>query len=101
MISNPGIGFEIEYNEEFIDEEALKYSKEFKQSLINLIFNAGEEFIHLFTMSQKNYEIALEKFQGQGIRLYVIGKAIYEEKLYFLKDGKKIELKVSGFEQFK
>jgi len=33
--------------------------------------------------------------------LFKIGKAISEEKLYFIKDGIKNELKVSGFEHFK
>lgn len=101
MLSNPSIGFEIEYNDELIDEEALNYGKEFKSPLEDLVFNAGEEFIHLFTMSQKNYNLVVEKFKGQGINLFKIGKAISEEKLYFLKDGKKNELKVSGFEHFK
>jgi thiamine monophosphate kinase len=44
----------------------------------------------------------LERFKGQGIRLFEIGKAISEEKVYFIKDGKKNELEVSrGFEHFK
>ena len=101
MLSNPSVGFEIEFNDELIDKEALKYSQEFKISLEDLVFNAGEEFIHLFTMSQENYEIALEKLKDQGFHLYKIGKAISEEKLYFLKDGMKNELKGSGFEHFK
>jgi len=101
MLSNPSVGFEVEFNEELIDEEVINYSKEFNSSIENLIFNAGEEFIHLFTISQENYKLGLEKFKDQGIRLFKIGKAISEEKLYFLKDGKKNELKVSGFEHFK
>ena len=101
MLSNPSIGFEIEFTDELIDEEALQYSKEFQSSLEDIVFNAGEEFIHLFTMLQENYNLALEKFKDQGIRLFKIGKAISEKKLYFLKDGKKNELKVSGFEHFK
>jgi thiamine monophosphate kinase len=102
MVSNLHVGFEIEFNDKLVDEEALNYSNEYGISLENLVFNAGEEFIHLFTMSQENYEIVLEKFKDQGIRLYKIGKAISEEKVYFIKDGKKNELEVSrGFEHFK
>jgi len=101
MLSNPNIGFEIEFNNELIDEEALNYSKEFKSFLEDMVFNAGEEFIHLFTMSEENYNLTLENFKNQGIRLFKIGKAISEEKLYFIKDGIKNELKVSGFEHFK
>ena len=101
MLSNPGIGFEVEFTGKLIDEEALNYSQEFKSSLEDLVFNAGEEFIHLFTMAKENYEYALEKFKNEGICLLKIGKAISEEKLYFIKDGKKTELKISGFEHFK
>ena len=43
MLSNPSIGFEVEFNDELIDEEALNHSKEFKSSLEDLVFNAGEE----------------------------------------------------------
>jgi thiamine-monophosphate kinase len=102
MLSNPHVGFEVEFNDELIDEEALNYSNEYGISLENLVFNAGEEFIHLFTMSQENYYLALEKFKDQGTQLFKIGKAISEEKVYFIKDGKKNELEVSrGFEHFK
>ena len=102
MLSNPSIGFEIEFNDELIDEEALNYSKEFNSSLEDLIFNAGEEFIHLFTMSQENYELALKELDGKGKKLYKIGTAISKEKIYFLKDNTKNELEVSrGFEHFK
>ena len=101
MLSNPNVGFEVELNDELLDEEALNYSQEFNFSLEDLVFNAGEEFIHLFTISQENYDLALNKFKDQGIHLFKIGKAISEEKLYFIKDGKKKELKINGFEHFK
>ncbi len=101
MVSNQGIGFEIDFNDDLIDTEAKIYHDQFKVSLENIIFNAGEEFIHLFTIAPENYETA-EKFiqENQG-KLFKIGKVISEEKILILKEGKKYELKTRGFEHFK
>ncbi|MHA1293939.1 MAG: thiamine-phosphate kinase, partial [Promethearchaeota archaeon] len=66
MYSNPDFGFEIEFNESLIDLEAIKYSKKYNVPLENLVFNGGEEFIHLFTISPENYDIALKSIRSQG-----------------------------------
>ncbi len=55
MISNPNLGFEIAFNDNLIDSEAIAYSQEFNLPLENLIFNGGEEFIHLFTITERNF----------------------------------------------
>ncbi len=100
MLSNPNLGFEITFNEDLIDREAINYSTEFSVSLEKLVFNAGEEFIHLFTINPKDFSIAQKVIQSKGGQIFKIGKAISEEKVFVFKEGKKKELKSQGFEHF-
>jgi len=101
MISNKTNGFEIDFNENLIDEEAIRYSKEFNTSLSDLVFNGGEEFIHLFTINPKKYQIAKKIVNTRGGNLFLIGKVIPENKIKVLKEGSSIELKDKGYEHFK
>lgn len=101
LLSNPKMGFEIEFNDNLIHQDSIKYSKEYNVSLENLVFNGGEEFIHLFTTSPKNLKMAQKSINSRGGKLFKIGKVISEEKIYFLKEGKRIELKSQGYEHFK
>ncbi|NVM18228.1 MAG: hypothetical protein HWN80_10975 [Candidatus Lokiarchaeota archaeon] len=101
MLSIPNLGFEIEFNESLIHPDALQYSKEFLISLEKLVFSGGEEFIHLFTIDRKNFKIAQKLVNSKGGKLIKVGKVIPEEKIYFLKEGKRIELKDQGYEHFK
>jgi len=97
---NKNIGFEIDFNEELFDKEAVNYSQEYNMPLEQLVFNGGEEFIHLFTINPKNYDSALKTVQSQGGQLFKIGEVIANKNIYYLKDSKKIELKKWGFEHF-
>lgn len=101
MLSNPNYGFEIDFNEDLIDPEALLYSKEFNVPLQKLVFNGGEEFIHLFTINPKSFDAAQKEVNAKGGQIFKIGKVISEEKIYLLKENKKLELKSRGFEHFK
>jgi len=101
MLSTSELGFEIEFDENLIHSDALRYSKEFMISLEKLVFSAGEEFIHLFTIDRKNYEVAQKLVSSQGGKLFNVGKVIPEEKIYYLKEGKRFELKNQGYEHFR
>ncbi len=101
LLSNPKMGFEIEFNENLIHQDSIEYSKDYKVSLEKLVFNGGEEFIHLFTIRPKNLKMAQKVVKSRGGKLIKIGKVISEEKIYFLKEGKRIELKSQGYEHFK
>ena len=101
MLSTSELGFEIEFDENLIHSDALQYSKEFMISLEKLVFSAGEEFIHLFTIDRKNYEVAQKLVSSQGGKLFKVGKVIPEEKIYYLKEGKRFELKNQGYEHFR
>ncbi len=100
-LSNPNLGFEINFNENLIHEKAREYSKEFSISLEKLIFEGGEEFIHLFAIDPDDFDKAQKLVISKGGRLFNIGKAISDEKIYFLKKDKRFDLKSQGYEHFK
>ena len=101
MLSNPNYGFEIDFTEDLVDPEALIYSQEFNVPLETLVFNGGEEFNHLFTINPKSLNAAQKVIGAQGGQIFKIGKVISEDKIYFLKEKEKFELKSHGFEHFK
>jgi thiamine-monophosphate kinase len=100
-LSNPNLGFEIDFDDNLIHEEAREYSNEFSLSLEKLIFEGGEEFIHLFAIDPDDFGKAQKLVKSKGGRLFNIGKAISDEKIYFLKNSKKFEIKNQGYEHFK
>ena len=100
-LSNPNLGFEIDFNDNLIHEKAREYSKEFSISLEKLIFEVGEEFIHLFAIEPNDFVKAQRLVKSKGGRLFRVGKAISDEKIYFLKKGKRYDLKNQGYEHFK
>ena len=100
-LSNPNLGFEIDFNDNLIHEKALEYSKEFSISLEKLIFEGGEEFIHLFAIDPDDFVKAQRLVISKGGKLFKVGKAISDEKIYFLKKGKRFVLKNQGYEHFK
>lgn len=100
MISNPNRGFELQFDENLIDNEAINYSNEFNVSLEELVLNGGEEFIHLFTINPNDLNEAQKGIQSIGGHIFKIGKIISEEYIYISKEGGKKEIKNYGFEHF-
>lgn len=100
MLSNKNVGFEIEFDENLIDAEAIEYTNEFNIPLEELIFNGGEEFIHLFTVHPENYNEAIELVKSHGGSLIKVGKAISEEKLYIYKNNERKEITSRGYVHF-
>lgn len=100
MASNPQYGFEIVFDDNLIDAETVNFSKEFNVPLENLIFNGGEEFIHLFTINPEDFSKAQEIIQANGGNLFKIGRVIPDEIIYILKNNKRSELNIHGFEHF-
>jgi thiamine-monophosphate kinase len=103
IISNPDkkIGFEINFNDELIDPEAKEYSQEFQISLEKLVFNGGEEFIHLFTINPEKYEFIKNNINKRMGNIFKIGQVIPEKSIYIIKNNKKRKLKSVGFEHFR
>ncbi|UCC19091.1 MAG: hypothetical protein JSV62_13465 [Promethearchaeota archaeon] len=100
MLTNPKLGFEIEFNEDLIDMEAIDYSKEFDVSLEDLVLIGGEEFIHLFTIDPQNFERAKKEVQSKGGQILKIGRVKSEDSIFIIKEGEKKEIKSYGFEHF-
>ena len=100
MISNNNIGFEIEFNENLIDREAIEYSVEYGVPLEKIIFEGGEEFIHLFTIKPDNFKLVQSTIKESGGKIFKIGRAIPEEKIFIIKSSKRIEIKIKGYEHF-
>lgn len=100
VISNPEVGIELDFNSDMIDDSAIQYSKEYNIPLEDLVLDAGEEFIHIFSMKPKNYDIAQEMVQSKGGKLLKIGKVISDPNLYMVKDDEKIIISKEGYEHF-
>ncbi|KKN16614.1 hypothetical protein LCGC14_0974050, partial [marine sediment metagenome] len=100
VLSNPQIGFEIYFNEDLIDSEAIQYTKEFDISLEKLVFNGGEEFNHLFGLNPKDFNAAQKAIKAKGGKIFKIGNVISKDRVYILKEGKVKELNSYGFEHF-
>ncbi|MFX1378499.1 MAG: thiamine-monophosphate kinase [Promethearchaeota archaeon] len=100
MISNPNLGFEVEFNDNLIDEEAINYSKEYNVSLEELVLNGGEEFIHLFTINPEDFKQAQKEIRSARGNIFKIGKVISEDYISISKEGEKKEISNYGFEHF-
>jgi thiamine monophosphate kinase len=100
MNSNPNLGFEIEFSNNLIESEARLYSNEFNILLEDLVLNAGEEYIHLFTIPPNKFSKAKKVIQAQNGRLFKIGRVISEEGIFILKENTRRELKSKGYEHF-
>jgi thiamine-monophosphate kinase len=100
MISNPNMGFEIEFNNNLIDLEAINYSKEYEVSLEELVFGGGEEFIHLFTINPNVFDEAQKEIQSINGQIFRIGKIISKEYIAISEEGKIKEINSYGFEHF-
>ena len=101
MLSNRGLGFEIEINKDLIDHEALIYADEHNIPTEKLILYGGEEFIHLFTIPAEKYEESIKLAKSKGGFLIKVGKVISEEKIYFLKNQNRLKINDHGYEHFK
>ena len=100
MRSNPNLGFEIDFNENLFESEVRLYSQEFNIPLEDLVFNAGEEYNHFFTIPANKFSKANKIIQTYGGKLFKIGKVISEEIIFILKHNIRSELKSNGYEHF-
>ena len=100
MLANPNRGFEINFEKNLIHEEAKQFSISYQFPLEKLIFNGGEEFIHIFTIKPENYQKVNDLLDSSGTPFYIIGKVINEEKIYVIQNEQKHELSFNGFEHF-
>lgn len=100
MVSNPDMGFDINFDDNLVDDEARSFSNLFDLPLEDLIFNAGEEFIHIFTIPSNKYEQAKKIIKSKNGKIFAIGKVNSEGKIFIIYENKREELHYKGFEHF-
>lgn len=98
--ANNNLGFEINLNDVPTEKFVKEYSEKFNIPFEKLIFNGGEEFIHLFTIDPDNFNKAEKLIKEKNGYLIPIGKVIAENKIYIIKDDKRNVLKDFGYEHF-
>lgn len=98
--ANNNFGFEINLNDVPTENFVKEYSEKFNIPFEKLIFNGGEEFIHLFTIDPNNFNKAAKLIKEKNGYLIPIGKVIAENKIYIIKDDKRNVLKDFGYEHF-
>lgn len=97
---NNNLGFEINLNDVPTEKFVKEYSEKFNIPFEKLIFNGGEEFIHLFTIKPSDFKKAAKLIKEKNGYLIPIGKVIAENKIYIIKDDKRNVLKDFGYEHF-
>jgi thiamine-monophosphate kinase len=98
--ANSNLGFEINLDDFPTEDFVKEYSEKYNIPLEKLIFNGGEEFIHLFTIDPNNFNKAKKIVQDQNGYLVPIGKVIEDNNIYIKKDDTKEILKEYGYEHF-
>lgn len=98
--ANNNLGFEINLNDVPTEKFVKEYSEKFNIPFEKLIFNGGEEFIHLFTIKPSDFKKAAKLIKEKNGYLIPIGKVIAENKIYIIKDDKRNVLKDFGYEHF-
>lgn len=94
------VGFEIEDTDDLYDPLVLEYVKESRTSLEQLIFYAGEEFVHIFTISPEVFSKMEDLLKKEGKCLYLLGKVIEKRGIFFKKKDDIVHIKEKGYEHF-
>jgi thiamine-monophosphate kinase len=92
------VGAQIDWDSLPIAEGVLNFSKETGKNIIDLVFRAGEEFIHIFTIPQNIWKTINSTKLGR--KLIAFGKIIDKNgEILLIKDRKEINLaEFSGYE---
>ncbi len=79
-----------------------EFSQDTNQNLSDLVFNAGEEFIHIFTIPKIKLSAIQDQFKKNGLSSYIIGKITEQKKILLKKEDTEINLDDHiGFEHFR
>ncbi|MBD3212205.1 MAG: hypothetical protein GF311_06305 [Candidatus Lokiarchaeota archaeon] len=99
--SNPEVGFRITLDDQLIHPEALKYAEEFDIPIENIVLNAGEEFIHLFSIDPENIELTISLVEQTSGKIFRVGEVVSERDITIIHENKKHILKSEGYEHFR
>lgn len=105
ICESSGIAAELDWNNIPIADGVVEFAKETGIKIDNLIFQAGEEFLHIYVIPNEKFREAKEYFNKIGKEFYMVGRVIEGEPKIVLKDrynkNSSIELEMEGFEHFK
>ena len=65
-----------------------------------LVFDAGEEFNHIFSLNPEKFDIAKMKIEEVEGKIFKIGRVVSEKKIMIRKNEDRTELKYNGFNHF-
>jgi thiamine-monophosphate kinase len=77
-----------------------EYAKSYKLDLNNLVFNGGEEYEFVFTVTQKYKKIVEKTAKLTKTRIFEIGYVTSGKGVYIEKNNKFTRLKDGGWKHF-
>ncbi|MHA1729928.1 MAG: thiamine-phosphate kinase [Promethearchaeota archaeon] len=99
------VGAELFWDKLPIAEGVIKFSEETGLDVKDLIFNAGEEFLHIYTIPEDKYIEVKSYFNNLNMPFYEIGRIIGDTSKIILDDGLNRNILFAsenmGFEHFK
>ncbi len=99
-IANENLGFEVDFHQIPVNEVVKDYSENYNVPLHKLLFNGGEEFVHIFTINPKNLDKAIKLIADNKGSLIPIGRVIAENEIFIIKDNEREILQEFGYEHF-
>ena len=102
ICKSSNVGAELKWNSLPIAEGVKSLAKDTNQNPIDLVFNAGEEFIHIFTVPKIKLSAIQDHLKKIGLSFYVIGKITEQKKILLKTEDTEINLdEQSGYEHFR
>jgi thiamine-monophosphate kinase len=105
ICESSGVTAELDWTNIPIAEGVSEFAEETGIEIENLIFQAGEEFLHIYIIPSEKFREAKEFFNEKGKEFYKIGRVIKGDPKILLRNkyhkNSTIELEMEGFEHFK
>ncbi len=96
------VGAELDWDSLPIAEGVEEFSNDTKQSLIDLILNSGEEFIHIFTIHNEVVNDLQNYCKNNRLTYYQIGTITENEEIFLNIDNGRVNISEKfGFEHFR
>ncbi len=94
------LGFEIDLSKVPVHKEAKDANMKLGINIEDLALNFGGEYELLFTISKANFAKLHRDSTKKGIKVTAIGK-VTGRKNFIIKNGKRVEIKKTGYEHFR
>ncbi|TFG19813.1 MAG: thiamine-phosphate kinase [Promethearchaeota archaeon] len=102
ICKSSNVGAILEWNSLPIAKGVIEFCQNTNQNPIDLVFNAGEEFFHIFTIPKIKLSAIQEHFKKNVLSFYVIGKITEQKKILLRTEDTEINLdEQTGYEHFR